>query len=384
MSLPGFTSQQELDLYYLLRNAEWRAALDGVESLVIADMRRMLDKYHRKLERELRRLKPGDVTYRRLLNLMDGMEVTSRYLERSGTPRELMGLSIAMATGQTMEASLSTQYNILSVGGAARNVRAVSSGLGATEFAASFLDTPVGENPLLAWVDKAFEAGWDVLRAAINKGWGQGEGYPKLVRRVLRDAENATLREATAMVRTYVQSGATAAQMAVYQANADIIDWWEWNAILEPGYKKNGRGTCLRCSSLDGQRWRSGDKRKPKMPLHVNCRCLWLPVIDWTDIGISESELERAARPYTIRPDENIGTGGTREILDGGQTLKSWGGWAAEQGEEFKRNALGPERYKLWREWHAHTGGTLESFINKLVNRKTGALLKLKELEARL
>ena len=74
-----------------------------------------------------------------------------------------------------------------------------------------------------------------------------------------------------------------------------------WTAVLEGGYKKTGRGTCLRCAALDGTVYKL-DEKKPQMPLHPRCRCIWLPETKtFRELGVDWDEIQETSRPYTIR-----------------------------------------------------------------------------------
>lgn len=129
----------------------------------------------------------------------------------------------------------------------------------------------------------------------------------------------------------------------------------------------------MRCSALDGKTWRVDDENRPDCPLHPRCRCMLAPVtISWRDLGIPIDELKDAARPYTIRPDKNIGAGGRREILEYGQHQGDYASWFEKQDEAFKLNVVGPGRLALLK------GGKVQfsDFVDRAGNLRT-----LEELE---
>lgn len=368
--------QEALDFYYLVRNIEWRYRLDQAEAEVIAQIRRLLDDMRQELTGRVTRYAEGTYTRARLEALLAEIEVYSAAVQRQ------TAITVAEAYGIVGTASLREQYEILSVGGVASNVIPVS--MNVAEFSALVMANPLSGSPLQAWVNRAFQEGQEQLYDALRTGMFQGETYRDIVRRVLREAQDITEREAITLTRTYVQSANVSAQEAAYEANKDIVGWVEWSAVLESGYKQTGRGTCIRCSALDGQRWKQDDKNRPPCPLHCRCRCTLLPVVDWEGLGLSELDMGKAVRPYTERVNKNIDTGGKREITAYGQHKGSWGSWAEGRKPEFKINAIGPQRYDLWQQWHSKTGGTFETFMHRLVDRSTGELYTVRELERML
>jgi len=168
-----------------------------------------------------------------------------------------------------------------------------------------------------------------------------------------------------------VQSANVAAQTAVYEANRGVVKGYEWCAALEPGYQ-SGRGTCLRCAALDGQKW-DMDEERPDCPLHPRCRCELLPVTkSWRELGLDIDEIEEVARPWTMRPDENIDAGGRRAITEHGFHNGDYGSWYAKQDSEFQADLAGKKRAELL------ASGDVK--FHDLVDRKTGRLLRLDEL----
>ena len=372
MSLPGFTPQQGLDLYYLIRNIQWRYRLDQAEAEAIARIARLLGEMREELAGRISLYAQKTYTRARLETLLAEVEVllTAAQAQTANVVAETSGIVGAL--------SLQEQHSIVSVGGLAKNVKALD--VGSSSLGALFLTTPLGGRSLQGWVARAFEGGQQHIVDAIQKGLFQGEAYPKIIRRVLREAEHLTTREAITLTRTYVQSASVSAQEAVYGANKNIVGWVEWSAIMEPGYKQTGRGTCITCAALDGLRWRIDDKERPECPKHPRCRCHLLPVVDWQRLGITENTLDETVRPYTIRPNQNIDAGGRREILEGGMAEGSWGKWAGTRDSGFKVNAIGPQRYGIWE----RSGLSFEAFMHRLVNKKTGEMYTVQELEGML
>lgn len=256
------TTQEKLDLYYLARNVIWRYELDQFEEEVIKRIDAILSKLNRELSTRLNDYAAKSYSKQRIEDLLAEIEVLSAATHMS------MSNTIAEASGAVGYFSLAEQSDILSVGGRSTKIKGI--GMGASDFSALFLASPLGGKMLQGWVDSTLGAGQDAIREAINKGLFLGEGYPGIIRRVLKESDNITRREAITLVRTYVASAHSTACEAVYAENANSVSWLKWSAILEPGYIKTGRGTCLRCSALDGQRWKYGEEHPP-WPLHPNC-----------------------------------------------------------------------------------------------------------------
>lgn len=362
--MPQSTLQDKLDLYYLIRNIRWQNRLDDVEAEVVKRIRALLGELRQETRARMDRYVSGSYSEKRTRAVLAEINVL---LSAANTQSADLVADAVAAVGAF---SLTEQSAILGLDGSARNVCGLS--MGATEFGALFLAAPLGGKTLQGWVDSAFESGVQgQIVDAVQSGLFLGEGYPKLIDRVLQEGIGITEREATTLVRTYVQGASVAAQEAVYEANSDIVREVEWSAILEPGYAKTGRGTCLRCSALDGTRYKQGDKNRPPMPLHPRCRCMWRPVVDWAGIGLPELEIRERVRPYTIRPDANIDAGGVRTILEVGQHKGDYAGWFESRGETFQRNVLGEGRYELYQQ-----GMPFKDFVN----RRTGELYTLGEL----
>jgi hypothetical protein len=105
-----------------------------------------------------------------------------------------------------------------------------------------------------------------------------------------------------------------------------------------------------------------------------NCRCMKLPLPDWSKLGLDAETMNRATRPFTVRPDEKIDAGGRRTILEAGRHQGDYASWFAGRGKIFQRNVLGPRRYELYQQ-----GADFHSFVNSV----NGELYTLKELEGR-
>lgn len=243
-------------------------------------------------------------------------------------------------------ASVATYNSILSFDGKAKAVKLVE-GLTREQVKQFFQDQPLGGKLLSDWVGNAFSTGArDSILNAIREGVVMGEGYRKLVKRVMTAADagfSITQREVTTLVRTYVQSANTGAQEAVYEQNEGIIKGYKRVETLD-------NRTCRICALADGTVYGKNEKR-PELPAHPNCRGVWLPLLkSFREIGLNIDELEEVARPWTIREQGPIGTGG-RKILNFGTTKENFGGWWESLSAEDKlKTSVGPVRGRLLQE----------------------------------
>lgn len=354
-SAANLSTDDLLDIYILGRQIEWRYKLDAYDAAVLKTMRATIKKASReiaaKFEQQLLRTDLSADNAEAILHMLDDL---------SQGVRQSLSDQIAEAASYAGAHSLAEHSDILSIGGLSPVIETVA--LSADQLRQMFVETPLGGKLLSEWVDSAFDATVrQGIREELNAGMLQGEGYPSLVRRVTSGFDDLSREDAVTLTRTYVQSANVSAMEAVYKRNADVVSAVKWRATLEPGYKKTGRGVCLRCSGLDGRTWKLDDESRPACPLHSRCRCVIVPTsTTWRDLGIDAPELEAAARPYTIRPDENIGTGGKREILEYGFHQGDYGDWFAKQDATFQRNAVGPGRLDLLKSGKVNFGDLVD------------------------
>lgn len=184
---------------------------------------------------------------------------------------------------------------------------------------------------------------WD---ATLRTGYLTGMTTQQIVSYVLGKAENPGsiegLRNSVMRnTRTALQAVAYETRKAVYEKNSDIFTGYKWLATLD-------RRTCLSCASLDLKVFKS-IKDAPSQPLHHNCRCTLLPIIEGIDVE------------------------GQRESEDGYVDEKlNYENWLKKQPVEVQKEILGLSRYKLFKET-----GKIGDFV--LDNR----ILSLDELKSK-
>lgn len=328
-------TQRDLDLYFLTRNVIWRYELDDYEFVVVEDMKKTVRAAIADVQLQLFN---GDNVPRGQA-LLDELEALSAGL------RKRLGEDVADMATEALNYSAVEHQAILSINGAA-SINTVA--LSAEQFRAFMASPATGGVSLPAWVDAAWgNAVTEQVKRNLNIAVLQGESYQNAVRGLLDSTiADFTEREAVTIARTYIQTANVAAQMAVYQANDDLVKGWRWSAVLEPGYAKTGRGTCLVCAARDGREYPLGGG--PPIPAHPRCRCVSICILKtWRELGIDSDEIEAAIRPYTIRPDANIDAGGMRTIIESGRHQGDYASWWAKQSPDFRRNAVGPGRFEL-------------------------------------
>jgi len=150
----------------------------------------------------------------------------------------------------------------------------------------------------------------------------------------------------------------------VFEANKDIIKSVQWRAALS-------NRTCLRCSGLDGHSYPLNDH--PPIPLHPRCRCVLLGKTEGLEsLGLSQKDLDEAARPYSIREGKIVGLGGKGRPVDAGTWKADFEGWILQLTDRQQRDFFGPKRLELLQSGQVKFGD--------LVDKKTGKIILLKDL----
>ena len=204
--------------------------------------------------------------------------------------------------------------------------------------------------------------------AAIDSGMREGHGYEKIVKNLLKetlpDGQVMARRDAITLSRSYIQQASVNAQLATYWANREVIKGVKWTAILD-------NRVCMKCAALDGTVYKWEDK-KPGLIAHPRCRCLWLPdVKSYRELGLDIDDLETAARPYVVREDGNVDTGG-RKILYACASKEDFGGWWKTLPYKEQIKSVGVERTKLLNDGKINW--------DDLIDKSAGRIFTLHEL----
>ena len=352
------TDQELLDRYFLARILWWRQNIIQLEEAAVMELVAALNEIKIEIGNRL------ELTDWK----KDTLEALAAYCDdliAAATIRT--GETIAQAAVSAGAASLTNWATMLSVGGAAANISFVE--MSPAQIKSWFQDTPLGGHSLNEWVKKAFDEGVrKETLASLRKSGLRGEGYrpmtKKLAQTALDNGCELTERQAITIARTYTQTANVEAQRAVYAQNRDVVYAQKWVSVLD-------NRVCPRCAALDGVVYKNGEPM-PQIPLHPRCRCLLLPCVRVDELGVSSEDLERVARPWTVREPGNIDAGGKRKILLHGSTKEDFGGWYHTLPEQERIRIVGPVRARLLAE------GKIE--FGELVDKKTGRLRTLEEL----
>lgn len=94
------------------------------------------------------------------------------------------------------------------------------------------------------------------------------------------------------LINTELARVVTQATEEIYK-DSGVVDKVQWCATLELDR------TCEDCQNLDGKIFDLSDIYKPEIPLHVSCRCTWIPVIDGWNPKIRRDQDVKENIPYT-------------------------------------------------------------------------------------
>jgi len=357
------TNDETLALIQLARSVEWQYRLDQYtdESLKV-----LLDS----VKRAEKEVFTGIADYASSLPSWveeQSLALLDYFSDLTVGIRSVIEGGITELASEAGASAFVTHNDILSFGGRISNFNPVT--VTAEELQGFLTGVPVGGRLLASWIDSSYASMAEDIRTSILTGRLQGQDYPTLARRLM-EGFGFTRNIASNITRTYVQSVNSFAQESIYNRNKDIINRVRWSAILEPGYKTSGRGTCLRCAALDGQEFPLDNH--PEVPLHINCRCSLQPVLaPWRSLGVDMTDIRNEYRLYIQTPDQPVGELGGRTIVESGLHEGDYESWFKQQNTTFKRNLLGTNRFDLF------TSGKIrfKDFIDD-----AGRLKTLKEL----
>jgi len=346
------TPDDLLNLTNTARLLEWQYELDTYN-----------DKELRKIQRAVNKARNQVVSYvqergdkikewseRRSEQIIDEMDRLTTGLQTQ------LGESISKMATATAVASIPAYNDILSFGGKVVGFNNVA--LSAAQLKSIVEKTPVGGRLLRnslkdgtqGWMQRTFTAKMQgELREDLLAGRLRGFGPRELAKAIREKFDNLSKKEIITLARSYNHAASTKAMDLVYQQNQDVVKRVKWTATLETGYKKKGRGTCIRCAVLDGRTFELNDH--PPCPLHPRCRCVLTPVTkSYKELGLDVEEVKEGSRPYTKRTRyENIDVGRRKKILSIGQHEGNYGSWFYKQGPKFQKDMVGPNRAKLIR-----------------------------------
>lgn len=195
------------------------------------------------------------------------------------------------------------------------------------------------------------------IRMGMTNGWTGDQMAGEV-----RDLMGTTMRNAQSLVRTSVLTVNNATHLAVYEANADIVQGIQWVSTLD------GRTTPT-CRALDGARWKYPDMEPmdgfdfPGPTAHWGCRSTQIPWLKpWEDLfGTFGKKMDE------VPP-------GTRASMDGQVSAKhTYESWLKTKPSAFQEEVLGPARYRLWKDGKLSLADMVNQHGHELTLAQLGA-----------
>ena len=135
----------------------------------------------------------------------------------------------------------------------------------AEDYAQAWLKTRIG------WAaEEVTEKTAQLLSEALSAGFEAGEGTEKIGRRIAGVFDNCKRSRALKIARTETIMASNEGALYGYEASG-VVEKSEFYAALD-------ERTCEDCMGVHGQQFPIGEAHGV-IPLHPNCRCVWLPVI---------------------------------------------------------------------------------------------------------
>lgn len=208
---------------------------------------------------------------------------------------------------------------------------------GADQLWKAITTTPADRGHLLSELTTKWkQSTTDKITAAIRQGVVEGETVDQMTRRIRGTRANryadgimqTTRANAETIARTSVMHVSNQAQMATYRDNSDLVGSVQFVATLDTR-------TCEECGPLDGKTWGLDEAGLVVPPVHMNCRCLLIPVTkSWKELGINLDDITPASRAS----------------MDGVVPASmTYNEWLKAQPSDRQNEALGPRRAEQFR-----------------------------------
>ena len=221
---------------------------------------------------------------------------------------------------------------------------------------------------------------------------------PQSIQKAVKKTFDVCDYYAKSMGLTCANGIANDAKLEVYSKNSDVVKKILIFNTLD------GR-TCPTCASFGGKIYDADAKDLPALPLHIRCRCVYLPVTDLTDLSkitrpaANADFMAMAERSYNekfkgkkkwsdLKEDTRIGyyyDEIKKYEASGKQAFKQLPGsmkfeeYLGKQSAECEKDWLGSTRYRLYKKG----GLTVKEMMDPQTNRFfTIAELKKRDIEA--
>lgn len=170
----------------------------------------------------------------------------------------------------------------------------------------------------------------------------EGMTFKQTANIIKKEGIEGSIPQIEGLARTYLMSGANhARELTLTELLQDIDFQWQFIATLD------GR-TCLVCGANDKTLYKK-DAEKPSLPIHRNCRCVYVPYF-------SDSLLPESERPSTKHDERTVhhrdGSTSTKfTVSESEPTTENYSQWMTRQLEDdpdFVRGVLGKTRFELF------------------------------------
>ena len=328
------TPEEAKELLLYNRSIEWAEKFEEFTDESVLLMQKSVNRAIDEVTNDLATKKMTEWNVNRSHQMLDAFSEMSEGIKKT------MGSSILGMSVEGGLAAYSTHKAIVSFDGKVpgfNNIEVTSA-----QLRSAIIDTPVGGKKLSKWIDDTFAGKQAMLKEQLTTSMIKGETHKQITDRIKQTLSGISDTEAATLARTYTQSVNVGAMKDVYAQNKNIVKQVEWVATLEVR-TSSGRGTCLSCAALDGQRFPQNEH--PPCPQHPRCRCILSPItVPWEELGLDYKEMEDEYRPY-MRTNDKVG-----KAYSGGTTPeKTFEDWLKKQGKPYQLNVLGKSRYDLWK-----------------------------------
>lgn len=221
------------------------------------------------------------------------------------------------------------------------------------------LKPKIGDFLLSDLFKKNFSTHLKNTKRVLLNGLIQGQSMQTMSKNIAKTTKLSII-ESTRIARTAVMDASNKSLQTTYKEHEDLIKGYMWVATLD-------HRTCLLCAHFDGMIRDTVIEFGITPPAHFLCRCILSALTKYDLAGID--------RPYKIITSKRITrTGKTKYKTAYGKTEVSeeYKNWFNRQNELFKKEVLGPTRYKLYK------NGSLT--FDKFSDIKTGKILTLNQL----
>ena len=143
-------------------------------------------------------------------------------------------------------------------------------------------------SPLRDYLDGLPNQWGDVISNELVRGVTLGL-HPRQISQLLENRLDGQVARLLTTTRTAMLDSYRSASIRSMQANADILDGWQWQAAHDSR-------TCLACLALDGKMFSLDTSF---MPSHPGCRCSPRPVVT----GATPSQRQTGAEWFASQPE---------------------------------------------------------------------------------